>query len=92
MKKQITELLNSQTATLKINEFCRLSRWTRSALGEDVDCLTVTFDLTYSSSHTYNIEARDWRGIVEEVKAAQTAAFAAAAETFNEQLTHGYIG
>ena len=92
MKKELNALINSEDATLKINAFCYLHRWTKNALGENIDCLTVTFDLNYVSSHTYYLAARDWQGIVAEVQEAQTKAFADAAATFNTQLKNGYIG
>lgn len=93
MKKQITNLIGStEPTTLKINRYCTLYRWTKDAIGTEVDCLEVRFDIFHVSSHIYKIEARDWRGVVAEVQEAQIKAFADAAATYNKQLTNGYIG
>ena len=90
MKKEITALVESKEGTLKLNQFCTLYRWTWSIT--EVDKLEVRFDLTSASSHMYEIHSRDWQGIVEEIKEAQTKAFADAAETLNKQIANGYIG
>lgn len=92
MKNEITKLLDSDNSILKINNFCQLRRWKKDALGNDVDKLVMEFSLTHKYSHTYEIAARDWRGVVEEVQAAQTKAFADAAEELNKQLANGRIG
>lgn len=92
MKKEINNLLASTNETLKINQFCTLHRWTKDALGQEVDRLCVDFSLTHAFSHRYEIQSRDWRGIMAAIQDAQTKAFAAAAEEFNSQLANGYIG
>lgn len=92
MKKKINHLIESEDASLKINNFCTLHRWTKDMAANDVDRLVATFSITHYASHSYEIESRDWRGIVAEVQEAQTKAFAAAAEEFNKQLANGYIG
>lgn len=93
MKKEIIALLDSTNASLKINEFCTLRRWTKVPGREaPVDRLQAVFSLTHASSHSFEIKSREWRGIVAEIQEAQTQAFAAAAEEFNRQLANGYIG
>lgn len=92
MKKEIIALVNSQDGELKINKFCTLHRWTKSALNEDVDRLEAIFSITHYMSHIVEIQSREWRDIVNEVAAAQTKAFAESAEEYNNQLKHGYIG
>jgi len=92
MKKEITTLLNSEDATLKINKFCILRRWTKNWCGYDVDCLVAEFSITHAFSHRCEIKARDWRGIVEEVLEAQTEAFTKAMNECNKNLKHGYLG
>ncbi len=89
MKKEIIELLNSTDATLKINPYCTLHRWTK-ALGLDVDNLEACFDLlpAYVVTH-YEITARDWRGIVAEVQEIQAQAFADLAKRLNSDLANG---
>ena len=92
MKNEIIELLNSEEGTLKINKFCTLHRWTKSALNEDVDRLQAIFSITRYSSHTVDIDSRTWRAIVDDVASAQSKAFADSAEELNKQLLNGYIG
>lgn len=91
MKKEIMQLIESEDATLQINKYCRLHRWTKS-VSQEVDRLEVVFSITNMFSHTYEIKARDWRGIVAEVQEAQTKAFADAADAYNKQLGNGYLG
>lgn len=90
MKKEITALVESKEGTLKINQYCTLHRWTWA--GTKVDALEVRFDLISISSHTYEIQSRDWQGIVEEIKEVQTKAFADTANHYNKVLSNGYIG
>lgn len=89
MKKEITELLNSTDATLEINPYCTLRRWTKS-FSQDVDRLEASFDLlpAYVVT-TYEITARDWRGVVAEVQEAQAKAFADLAARLNSDLANG---
>lgn len=92
MKKEIIELVNSKEGTLKINNFCELHRWTKSALNEDVDRLEVIFSITHYMSHIVEIQSREWKSIVDEVVSAQNKAFADSANELNKQLLNGYIG
>lgn len=91
MKKEIMELINSEEGTLKINDFCTLYRWTKTALNEDVDKLEARFSIIHYSSHVVEIQSREWRSIVDEVAYAQTKAFADSADELNKQLINGYI-
>ena len=90
MKKEIEALLASENAYLKLNRYCTLHRWTKSGC-IDVDKLEVNFSILSVCGQAAAINSRDWRGIVEEVQAAQTAAFAAVAEELNGHLRNGYI-
>lgn len=92
MKKEINHLLESENASLKVNNYCTLHRWTKDILNNDVDRLVATFSITHYSSHSYEIKARDWQGIVAEVQESQTKAFTASADELNKQLANGYIG
>ena len=91
MKKEIAELLNSSNATLKINTYCTLHRWTHSPAEGTVDKLEVTFSLNSAFSHSYDIGARDLKGIVAEIQEAQTKAFADAAEMYNRAIAGGTL-
>ena len=92
MKKEIMELINSEEGTLKVNKFCMLRRWTKTALNEDVDKLEAIFSITHYSSHVVEIQSREWKSIVDEVALAQAKAFADSADELNKQLINGYIG
>lgn len=91
MKKEIENLLNSENAYLDLNKFCCLHRWQKNAFGEPVDCLKVEFSITSTFDYREEITARDWRGIVEQVRDAHTRAFAKASEVLSTELKAGYI-
>lgn len=91
MKKEIENLLNSENAYLDLNKFCCLHRWQKNAFGEPVDCLKVEFSITSTFDYREEITARDWRGIVEQVREAHTRAFAKASEVLSTELKAGYI-
>lgn len=91
MKKEIENLLNSENAYLDLNKFCCLHRWQKNAFGEPVDCLKVEFSITSAFDYREEITARDWRGIVEQVREAHTRAFAKASEVLSTELKAGYI-
>lgn len=92
MKEKIINLLNSENATLRINQYCTLHRWKKDVFGDSVDALEVVFHITNSFHSIAKIESRNWRKIVEEVADAQERAFVLAAEEYNKQLRNGYIG
>lgn len=91
MKKEIENLLNSENAYLDLNKFCCLHRWQKNAFGESVDCLKAEFSITTTYDYSEYITARDWRGVVEQVRAAHTRAFAKASEVLSTELKAGYI-
>lgn len=91
MKKEIENLLNSENAYLDLNKLCCLHRWQKNAFGEPVDCLKVEFSITSTFDYREEITARDWRGIVEQVRDAHTRAFAKASEVLSTELKAGYI-
>ena len=91
MKKEIENLLNSENSYLKLNNFCELHRWQKNAFGEPVDCLKVEFSITTTYDYSEYITARDWRGVVEQVRAAHTRAFTKASEILSTELKAGYI-
>lgn len=91
MKKEIINLINSANATLTINKFCKIRRWTKDALNNDVDRLEVEFSIKHVYDYSAEINARDWQGVINEVQEHQTKAFAAAAATYNKELKNGYL-
>lgn len=91
MKKEIEKLLTSERADLRINQYALLHRWTKTADGRDVDWLELTISIVHSADHSYRIKARDWEGIVAEVRGAMAEAFVDAAQTFDKRLANGYL-
>lgn len=91
MKKEITTLLAANDGKLQLNSFCTLGRYTKNALGMDVDELVAYFSIISSCDRMVHIQSRDWQGIIQEVQAAQTEVFASAAEKLNSELANGYI-
>lgn len=91
MKKEIENLLNSEDDYLQLNKYCALHRWTRNALYEPVDCLKVEFSILHAYDYNEEITARDWQGIVEQVRKAHITAFAQASEELSRELKNGYI-
>lgn len=92
MKKELMELINSESASLRINKFLQLDRWKKDAIGNKVDKLEAIFSIQYISSRHFEIKSRDYNGIIAEVQEYQTKAFVEAAEEYNKQLRNGYIG
>ena len=92
MKIEIMELINSESASLKINKFLCLERWKKDAIGNKVDKLEAIFSIQCVRSRHFEIKSRDYNGILAEVQECQTKAFSEAAEEYNKQLRNGYIG
>lgn len=91
MKKEIENLLIEQDGYLKLNNFCTLHRWQKNAFGEPVDCLQAEFSITSAFDYLEYITARDWQGVVEQVREAHIKAFAKASEILSTELKAGHI-
>lgn len=76
---------------MKINQYCRLYRYTKTALGDDVDMLKADFSIGH---HTCSVEvkSRDFREIISELSIAMKDAFDNARNEFVKELQNGYIG
>ena len=92
MKKELKELLKSEQGTLKINSVSVLRRWTKDALGTNVDKLVIEFSITRPYDYSYEIKSRDTQGIVSEIMKHQTEAFTNASDTLNRRLRGGELG
>ena len=69
--KEILNLLKSEEGTIKVNEICYLSRWTRDCLGNKVDGLKLEFYTINNVRHSIyptTIISRQWNEIVEEIE------------------------
>ena len=91
MKKEIEKLMESQDAYLDVNKYCTLHRWQQNAFGVPVDCLVAEFNITRAFDYIEDITARDWHGVVEQVREAHSRAFADAAKTLSTELKAGKL-
>lgn len=91
MKKEVENLLKEKDGYLKLSNFCTLHRWQSNALGENVDCLKADFSITSAFDYCEQITARDWQGIVEQVREAHARAFAQASNILSNELKSGRI-
>lgn len=69
MKKELMAIVNSEEGTFKLNNISYLKRWTKSALGEDVDKLVLEFNNINNvcySIYDREIKSRDYDGIIKE--------------------------
>lgn len=77
MKKEFERLLAMKNGYLRVNSLAILHRWQEDMLGDDVDGLRIDFNSPTGRSSFYSadIQARDTKGIAEEI-AMHTKAFA----------------
>lgn len=95
MKKEIKNLLAHDNGELKINEVFKLVRWTlkpeEDATGRSREYLKLEMIPVNDGRHNYfskMIEARDVRGIVDEVAAAMDEIM----EQYTSQLVNRWKG
>ena len=73
-KSEIINLIQSAEGTLRINPICKLYRWTVDPLyGTPVDRLEIDFSSINGMgrfSGSIFINARDYKGIIDEIEAA----------------------
>lgn len=91
MKREIMKLLRQSEGYLSINKFCALHRYTKDALGREVDVLNLEISISTSYDYIIEIKSRDFKDVVDEIKQYQTKAFKEIAEKFNEELENGYL-
>lgn len=91
LKKEILAALNSESATVKLNDISYLSRWTKSPL-EDVDKLEITFQYItgIKGGRRYEIESRDYNGIIDEIEKYTAEYFADCAKQATSNIRNGY--
>lgn len=91
MKKALEKLLASENASLKINPYLIITRWTKELNGKSCDRFQAVFSLTSFASSTVEIKSREPAEIIKELSSLQTVAFAEAAKKLNNEIQHGYI-
>ena len=93
MKKDIVNLLNSESGYFRINNISYLSRWTKDALGNNVDRLTLEFDSINGvcfSVFDREIKSRDYDGIIRECQDITQRFSEEIARTLCNNLGAGY--
>ena len=66
LKKDIMNLVKSDEGSAKVNNITTLRRWTKNALGEDIDRMTATFEYVagVKGGFVFDIASRDYNGII----------------------------
>lgn len=96
MKKDIMNLINakSEEATyFRLNNVSYLRRWTKDALGDDVDRLVLEFDNINNvnfSLYDREVKSRDYDGIIKECQKITEAFFLEVSRTLISNLGAGY--
>lgn len=93
MKKEIMNLVKSDDGMFSLNNMSYLKRWTRDALGNKVDRLEIRFCVInnmYFNNCVYEIEARDYDGIIEECAKATEAYFTEVQRKLISNMRNGY--
>lgn len=92
MKKKIMELVKANEGTYRLNNICFLTRYTKSAIGENVDVLNLCFDNINGVNFGawVVIKARDYDGIIEECNKAIEDYLNAVALRLTTNLKAGY--
>lgn len=96
MKKNIMNLINSESdegICFRLNNVSYLKRWTRDALGNDVDKLVLEFDNINNvnfSLYDKEIKSRDYDGIISECQQITETFFAKVSKTLVSNLKTGY--
>lgn len=93
MKKELMNVINSEDGTFKLNKISYLRRWTKDALGNDVDELTLEFNninnVCYSIADR-KIKSRDYEGIIEECEEITKRFFEEVSRKICSDLRAGY--
>lgn len=94
MKKEILHLVESDEGEFTLNNISYLRRWTKSAIGENVDKLVVEFkninNVNFGKS-SEEIIARDYDGIINEITIATKEYLQRVSDEFCKNLKCGYI-
>lgn len=70
MKREIMNLIQSESGSFRLNNISYLRRWTRDGLDSEVDKLTIEFDRInhVRFMDSFEVKARDYQGIINECK------------------------
>lgn len=94
LKTAITNLINSENGSFRLNSIAILERRTKNALNEDVDVLAVKFDalngLIVKTCYCIEIQSREYAGIIDECNKAIQTFLNEAANQITNDLKAGY--
>lgn len=93
MKKEILDLVKSEEGVYRLNNISKLHRWTKTALDETVDKLRIEFDTINDVDfglHSFEIESREYDGIIAECEKAIKTYLEEVAQTLIKNLKAGY--
>lgn len=96
MKKEIMNLINGkreEPAYFRLNNVSFLCRWTKDALGDDVDRLVLEFDNINDvnfSLYDREIKSRDYDGVIKECQKITEAFFKEVSRTLVSNMGAGY--
>ena len=91
MKKELQRLLNSSSATLQINQYFKLKRFTEDILSNDIDVLQLESNLLNSCSSITEIKSRKFEDIIQEIKQAMQNDFDNARDKLLSDFANGYF-
>lgn len=69
MKKELMSVVNSEDGVFKLNNISYLKRWTKNAIGDNVDMLVLEFNNINNVNYSIcdrEIKSRDYDGIIKE--------------------------
>ena len=91
LKKEILAALKAKEAEVKLNNVSILHRWTES-LDRDVDGLAIYFHFIsgIKGGRRYDIQSRDYDGIMDEIQKYTEEYFAECAKKTVENIRNGY--
>lgn len=93
MKKELMAVVNSSEGYFRLNNIASLKRWTKNAIGEDVDRLTIEFDNINNVNFIapeHEIVSRDYEGIITECNEKTQLFLDAVAQRLCSELSNGY--
>lgn len=93
MKKEIMNLINSEQGIFRLNNISYLHRWTKNAIGNDVDMLMLEFDTINNVSmggRNFDVLSRDFEGIIEECQKITSEYLLSVSEELCKNMRSGY--
>lgn len=93
MKKEIMNLVNSEQGIFRLNNISFLKRWTKDAIGNDVDKLMLEFDTINNVSigiRNFDVLGRDYESIIEECQKITSKYLLSVSDELCKNIRSGY--